>query len=158
MKRKAFYGAAVCLFAVAASLSTGCAVMMKGGKSKRFSVVTDPPAAEVYLDGNLSGTTPCELALTLKKNHLIEFRKESFENETILVSKHRGANWVIADIALGIPAVTLMYGLFHGGRDFDYWSFVFWIFEGVPALVDANTGAWNHFDRNKLEVTLKKEK
>lgn len=122
MKRKAFYGAAVCLFAVAASLSTGCAVMMKGGKSKRFSVVTDPSAAEVYLDGNLSGTTPCELALTLKKNHLIEFRKESFENETILVSKHRGANWVIADIALGIPATFLI----------DKKKIIRYTFRGVP--------------------------
>lgn len=164
MERKAFLIAAICLFALMVSLLTGCATVMKGGKSQRVDVRTVPSGVEVYVDGTRSGTSPCELTLSLKNDHSIDFRKEGYQTITVTLNKSLGVSWMMADFALGLPAVLaglLGVAFTSSGEspsgDLVLSSLVIGL-GTVPVLVDAKTGAWNSFDRKALYVTLEKKR
>ncbi|OGF97685.1 MAG: hypothetical protein A2Z86_09555 [Candidatus Glassbacteria bacterium GWA2_58_10] len=156
MKGKAFYGAAVCLIAVLTSLFSGCALMMKGGKSQSLSIKSTPPGAQVYLDGNLSGDTPCALKSALKKDHVLEFRKEGYEKQIVLVANKLGAGWAALDLLFG--ALLFPLGIMAVANPEDKVAGLMLLAVSVlPVSVDTATGAWNHLERRELEVTLKKE-
>lgn len=136
---------------------------MKGGKSKGVRVASEPAGAQVYIDGSLAGTTPCRLDLALKKAHLLEFRKEGYEKQTVLVSNKLGTGWVAADSFLGFLALTLgalfVYAAsIEGEETGGVIASVGVIGLGtIPLVVDAKTGAWNSFDRKEVTVSLDKK-
>ena len=149
---------------LSASLFSGCATVMKRGKSQKVDVRTVPSGVEVYVDGTRSGTSPCELTLALKKDHSVDFRKEGYQTITVTFNKSLGTGWMMADFALGFPAVLV--GLFgvaststgHSPPGDLVFSCLLVGLGTVPVLVDAVTGAWNSFDRKALYVTLEKKR
>jgi hypothetical protein len=117
-------GAIGSLFLVVILLA-GCATLFKGSTEK-VNFGSDPVGARVYVNGQHMGTTPLELRLESKRSYTIEFRKEGFQNKTVLISSSVGAGWIILDI-LG--------GLF-------------------PVIIDAATGDWMYLDQTNVNAAL----
>jgi PEGA domain len=100
----------VVLMVVAAAAMQGCATIVKGS-SQSIPVSSDPPAADILLDGKLVGQTPRTLALKRDSNYLITIQKTGFEPQSVPVVKDiGGAVWgnVIAGglIGWGVDAAS----------------------------------------------------
>jgi hypothetical protein len=81
------------LMAATAGLTQGCATLIKGS-SQSIPVSSDPPAADILLDGKLVGQTPKTLALKRDNNYLIIIQKTGFEQRSVPVVKDiGGAVW-----------------------------------------------------------------
>jgi len=77
----------------AAAAAQGCATIIKGS-SQSIPVASDPPAADILLDGKLVGQTPRTLALKRDNNYLITIQKTGFEPQSVPVVKDiGGAVW-----------------------------------------------------------------
>ncbi|MFQ3621402.1 MAG: PEGA domain-containing protein, partial [Spirochaetales bacterium] len=73
-----------------------CATLFKG-TSQTISYSSEPTGAKVYVDGQYMGTTPFQLQMKVNRTYTIEFRKEGFENKTVVLSNSIGAGWIIWD-------------------------------------------------------------
>ncbi|MBW7998054.1 MAG: hypothetical protein FVQ81_16095 [Candidatus Glassbacteria bacterium] len=102
--------------------------------------------------------------MTLKKDHLVELKKEGYQTKTVVIANSLGAGWVAADLLLGIPAALV--GLVGSVSDADEgrhgeMGLTMMIFFGAavaPVTVDAITGAWNSFDQREINTSLEKIK
>ena len=88
----------------------GCATIVKGSTQK-VPVASDPPAADVLVDGNLVGATPVTVTLKRKDDHLITIQKPGFQPRSVAVVKNvGGAVWgnIIAGglIGWGVDAMS----------------------------------------------------
>jgi len=118
-------GKYVCLFAIVVFVSNGCATLFHGSTDKlEFS--SDPAGAKVYVNGQLMGNTPLQLNLASKHTYTIEFRKEGYENRTVLVNASVGAGWIVLDVLGGL----------------------------VPVIIDAATGDWYSLDQEHVSAAL----
>lgn len=91
-------------------LLAGCATIING-PNQSIPVATDPPHADVIVDGQTLGQTPTDITLTRKRDHLVTLAKEGYRQKTVAVSNSIGyAVWgnVIAGgmIGWGIDATT----------------------------------------------------
>jgi hypothetical protein len=77
------------LVAATAGLTQGCATLIKG-PSQSIPVSSEPPAADILLDGKLVGQTPTTLALKRDNNYLIIIQKTGFEQQSVPVVKDIG--------------------------------------------------------------------
>ncbi len=118
-------GRFVCLFAIAVFLFDGCATIFHGSSDK-ISFSSDPSGAKVYVNGQLMGTAPLELKLESKHTYNIEFRKEGYENKTVVVTTSVGAGWIVLDVLFGL----------------------------IPIIVDAATGNWYCLDQEHVNAAL----
>ena len=83
-----------------------CATLFKGTHNT-VDFNSDPIGAQVYINGNFSGTTPVNLKLESKKTYTIEFKKENYATRTYTITNSVGAVWIILDILAGlIPVIT----------------------------------------------------
>ncbi len=72
---------------------SGCATIVKG-TSQKIPVASDPPGADVIVDGNLSGQTPTTVALKRKDDHLVTLEKGGYQTRSVAVVKSvGGAVW-----------------------------------------------------------------
>jgi hypothetical protein len=116
-----------CIIAVLALV--GCATIFHGSTDKvNFS--SDPTAAKVYVSGQYMGETPFELNLQSKHSYTIEFRKEGFENKTVMVNNSVGAGYIVLDVIFGL----------------------------VPVIVDAATGNWYSLDQEHVTAALEAQR
>lgn len=83
-------GRFACLFAIIVFLLNGCATIFHGSTSK-LNFSSDPTGAQVYVNGQLMGTAPFELKLESKHSYTIEFRKEGYQNKSVVVTNSVGA-------------------------------------------------------------------
>ena len=70
------------LLLCAALLSSGCAAYQNVG------IESDPPGAEIYLDGKLAGQTPLELRVPRDAAHTVYLKKEGYRPELVVLEKH----------------------------------------------------------------------
>lgn len=75
--------------ALALSLGAGCATPLQP-----LGVVSEPPGAEVYVDGAPAGTTPLELALPPAADHSVYLKKDGYRPELVVLSPNRGPDGV----------------------------------------------------------------
>ena len=68
---------------------SGCASIVKGS-TQSIPVASDPSAADVLVDGNLSGETPTNVELKRKHDHLITIQKTGFRPRSVPVVKAVG--------------------------------------------------------------------
>ena len=118
----------ICLLAVFAFLPYGCATLFHGSTDK-MDLSSDPSGAKVFVNGHLMGNTPIQLNLTSKHTYTIEFRKDGFENRTVVVNASVGGGWVILDILGGL----------------------------LPVIIDAATGDWYSLDQDHVNAALEKQ-
>lgn len=112
------------LFCVCIML-TSCATLF-GPKNHTLAVSSQPPQAEIYVNGFKMGTTPAEIALKADKSYTIEIRREGYESVTRIVNTKVGAGWVVLDVLGGL----------------------------IPVIVDAATGSWNALDQDAINAAL----
>lgn len=103
----------------------GCATLF-ASKRKTVSFRTDPPGAQVLINGNPVGTTPYQTELQKKKEYIVTFRLEGHREVTCEIGKKVDAGWVVLDFLGGI----------------------------IPIVIDAITGDWHNLDKDSCDVTL----
>ncbi len=114
---------------LAVSQLAACATVTRGTKQK-FSIVSEPPGADVTTSNGEKCKTPCALKLKRKDAFTATFTLPGYETQTANVrSKFSGGG-----AAAG--AGNILLGGFIG------------------AGVDASTGALNNLDPNPLKVVL----
>ena len=106
---------------------TSCATLF-GPKSHALSANSNPPGAEIYVDGERMGITPLKLELDPSKTYSIEYRKEGFRSITKTVKGKVGVKWIVLDILGGF----------------------------IPVIVDAATGNWYEFEKDRINTNLEK--
>jgi hypothetical protein len=114
-----------CLLATSIFILNGCATIFKGS-TDTVSFSSDPSGAKVYVNGQLMGTVPLQLELKSNQSYTIEFRKEGYENRTVILNNSVGAGWIILDVLFGL----------------------------VPIIVDAATGNWYSLDQSHVNAAL----
>ncbi|MFZ6053340.1 PEGA domain-containing protein [Halocola ammonii] len=106
-------------------LLSGCATLL-APSTHPLAIGSNPPSADVYVNGVKRGTTPLELEFKADQSYTIEFKKEGYETVTRVVHSEVNAGWVILDVICGL----------------------------VPVIVDASTGKWNELDRSFIKADL----
>jgi hypothetical protein len=125
MKHVHRIGAYFCLLATTIFVMNGCATIFKGS-TDTVNFSSDPSGAKVYVNGSLMGTVPLQLELKSNQTYTIEFRKEGYENKTVVLNNSVGAGWIILDVLFGL----------------------------VPIIVDAATGNWYSLDQSHVNAAL----
>jgi hypothetical protein len=121
-------GPYICVLAIVALSLNGCAAIFHGSTDK-INFSSDPSGAKVYVNGQLMGTAPLELKLQSKHTYTIEYRKEGYDNKTVVVTNSVGAGWIILDVLFGL----------------------------IPVIVDAATGSWYSLDEEHVNAALEKQ-
>jgi hypothetical protein len=90
--------------------SAGCATIVKGSHQK-VPIGSDPPGADVLVDGSLVGQTPLNVEMKRKNDHLVTIQKSGYRPKSVAVVKDvGGAVWgnIIAGglIGWGVDAST----------------------------------------------------
>ena len=115
----------ILLVTVSSYMFAGCANIFEGTKED-VDLSSEPPGANVYVNGQNRGKTPLTLNLKKGKEYNIEFRKDGFETKLFVLQYSLGAGWLILDILAGL----------------------------IGIIVDASTGAWNGFETNAYKAIL----
>lgn len=106
-------------------LLLGCATLFND-KEPAVSLMSEPPAAQIYVNGAYMGDTPAAIELKTDKDYTIEFRKEGYKTKSYFLNNKVGAGWIILDVLGG-----------------------FW-----PIVIDAISGAWYEFSEENVIVVL----
>ncbi len=91
-------------------LTTGCATVLKG-TTQEIPISSEPPGADIIVDGTFVGTTPADVELKRKRDHLVVIEKKGHSSKSVAVVKNvGGAVWgnIIAGglIGWGIDAAS----------------------------------------------------
>lgn len=78
----------------------GCATIMNRGGKQWVTITTTPTGATATIDGFTTVETPTQIKLQRKKDHIIVFEKEGYEQKQVLI-EHDLSNWVWGNILLG---------------------------------------------------------
>jgi hypothetical protein len=98
-------------------LTNGCATILHGSEEGVY-FTSEPDKAKVYVNGELKGTTPVQLRLVSKETYNVEFKKDGYRTQAMLLDHGVGGGWVVFDLICAV----------------------------VPLVVDAATGCWYTFD------------
>ena len=115
----------VAMVTVAALLCASCATVFNN-KTPEVAITSNPLEADVYVDGSYVGSTPVSVNLSIRREHVVVFRKEGFRDRTYTITRSAGFGWVVLDIVGGL----------------------------VPLIVDAATGDWFMLDTDSVEAVL----
>lgn len=67
-------------------------VLASGGLAcaayQNVGVETDPPGAQIYLDGKLVGQTPAKLRIGRERDHIVYLKREGYRPEPVVLEKH----------------------------------------------------------------------
>ncbi len=112
------------LVALAVAL-TGCASILND-TSPPVTITSDPPGADVTVDGHYVGRTPLMTELSTKTSHQIKIEKDGYRGRTQFIQSNTGALWVVLDVLSGL----------------------------VPIIIDAVTGDWAELETENVNVVL----
>lgn len=86
---------------VFASSGTGCATIATGGGGRQtVKVVSEPPGANVIVDGVSVGPAPVDLVLSRKSEHFVVLQSPGYE-PALLTIRSRFNPWVVGNIVVG---------------------------------------------------------
>lgn len=106
-------------------LLTSCATVFKGG-TQTVPVNTEPPGAEIIIDGVSYGTTPTSIRLDVDREYTILLRSPTGEERTFQLRNEIGTLWIVLDVVTGL----------------------------VPVIVDAVTGDWYELKPGEVFVAF----
>ena len=91
-------------------LTTGCATIIKG-TTQEIPISSDPSGADILVDGHLVATTPADVQIKRKRDHLVVIEKTNYHPKSVAVVKNvGGAVWgnIIAGglIGWGVDAAS----------------------------------------------------
>ncbi len=76
----------VMMLLICQSVIGGCATIVNG-TTQKVSVSSDPPGAQLVVDGESTYTTPATVELSRKRDHLLTISKDGYHTEQIAVQK-----------------------------------------------------------------------
>ncbi len=101
-----FCRAAGLLAVAGAPVLSSCAAVL-GSKTAEVPAVSEPPGAEVYLDGNRVGTTPVTLRLPHKRSATLVFKRAGYRDATCFLQSSTQAGWVVLDVLFGLVPIVI---------------------------------------------------
>src|SRR5437899_1435331 len=104
---------------------SGCATLF-AHKTMMAPLSSDPPGAEVFVDGHRVGQTPMTYELNHRQDHVITFRKAGYKEASCMIARSVGVGWVVLDVIGGL----------------------------IPVIIDAATGAWYTSNPKACSVNL----
>ena len=125
MKPFSKVGAYLGLLATAVFVFNGCATLFKGS-TEAISYSSDPSGSRVYVNGQLMGTTPFQLDMKTNQTYTIEFRKDGYQDRTVVLNNSVGGGWIVLDVLGGL----------------------------IPVIIDAATGNWYSLDQSNVNAAL----
>lgn len=140
---------------ISSLLFTNCATIFKGS-TDNIEFTSEPSEAKVYANEELLGTTPLKVNLISHKSYKIEFKKEGYDVSKAQLDYKVGSGWLLLDIAGGSSPLGL-FVLVRKGYDLGEPLALFSL-GLIPLAIDALTGNWNVFERNKINAILEKTK
>ena len=111
--------------AALAIFGSGCGAIFTES-SRQVSFNSDPPGAEVLVDGVPIGRTPMQAALSNRKSHTVVIQNAKTNAITCQLGASVGAGWIVLDILLGL----------------------------VPVIIDAATNGWTTLDQDACYARL----
>lgn len=84
---------------VSLSMLTGCATIMHGTR-QNIGISSNPTCANVWVDGNFVGNTPCIVNMTRKDNHYIHIELEGYQPFEAVFSRQL-SGWVFGNVVFG---------------------------------------------------------
>jgi hypothetical protein len=139
-------------------LSTSCAVLYSG-KTQTVPITSQPPHAEVFVDGVSVGFTPVELELERGREHTVVVRLAGREQTVVLRCGTQTVPVVLDLVPVvlsgGVLATLYGTGLIHQApTEFATaaWGLVAVSF--TPLLVDVGTGALNELKPGEVIVAF----
>ena len=109
-------------------LFSGCATLFKGS-TEDVNFTSQPQGAKVIVNGQILGNTPVELNLKTNKTYTIEFKKDGYVSNTVILNNSVSGGYVVLDILGGI----------------------------LPVVIDAATGAWYTLDQEHINAILESQ-
>lgn len=92
---------ATALVAFVATTSVGCATIATGGGGRQsVSIATEPPGADIIVDGQLIGPSPVNALLSRKTEHIVEVQMPGYESAQVLI-RSKFNSWVVGNIVVG---------------------------------------------------------
>ena len=116
------------LVVVLTLFTMNCAAVFTGGRGE-VQTTSNPPGAEVWVNGQMMGQTPVTLRLLTKGEYQVEIKKYGYKTQTFRITNKVGAGWIVLDVIMGL----------------------------VPVIVDAATGAWYVFNEKNVNAQLEKQ-
>ena len=119
----------IAIIIVCSFIFSSCATLFHGSTDE-VGFSSDPTGAKVYVNGEYMGITPVKIELKSSKVYTIEFRKDGYDNKSVMINNDIGAGWIVLDVLCGL----------------------------IPVVIDAATGDWNSLDQDHVAAALEKQK
>ena len=116
------------------TLLSSCSTILQGSK-KDMTIQSLTPGSKIYVNGDEMGKDLVDTGLRRNKNHTIMIKKEGYETRTVTLQKNAQAGYIVADALLALTGFGLIF-----------------------IIVDAATGSWHTFDKDKVVVELEPKK
>jgi hypothetical protein len=122
------------LLTAASICLSSCSTIIQGSKQS-VTMQSITPGTKILVNGDELGTDMVTTKLKRNKNHTVMFKKEGYETKTVTLEKNSQAGFIVADALIALTGFGLV-----------------WI------IVDAATGSWNKFEKDKVVVELEPKK
>lgn len=103
---------------LATAMLSGCGTILTPSQAL-VTFTSDPPGADVLVDGMPVGRTPVQTLVSNRRDHVVTLQHDSGESTSCILYSSLGAGWLVLDILLGL----------------------------VPVIVDAATSGWNELEQ-----------
>jgi len=111
---------------LATAMLSGCGTILTPSQAL-VTFTSDPPGADVLVDGMPVGRTPVQTFVSNRRDHVVTLQDERGESTTCVLYSSLGAGWLVLDILLGL----------------------------VPVIVDAATSGWNELEQHGCHATFR---
>lgn len=102
---------------VCGGLLSGCATIMTG-TFENVEIDSEPSGAAVFVNGDLAGTTPCEVDLDQDTEPYIVLKKTGYADTRVKLKK--GVNgWLVLDVFTGIVPGLIFDAWAGAGKSFN---------------------------------------
>lgn len=100
-----------------ALLQNGCATIMTG-TFQGTEIDSEPSGAAVFVNGDLAGTTPCEVDLDQDTDPYIVLKKEGYADTRVTLKK--GVNgWLVLNVFTGLVPGLIVDAWAGAGKSFN---------------------------------------
>lgn len=100
MKNLNFKNISIIAALIAGGLTmAGCASIMNGSTQK-FTMASEPTHAHLIVDGDSVGTTPRQVHLSRKENHVVKVNLAGYQTATIPL-KRTASGWIFGNVIFG---------------------------------------------------------
>jgi len=143
----------VSVLVVGVLLQAGCATVFHG-RMQSLEIVSDPPDAYVFVDGERTAMTPAKIWIERKHAHMIRLEAEGYDPYQVR-TRRRPSLWLVPDLAL-----VALYGygiqlIADGSGPHTALYLFFWSGQAVTAF-EYVTGSLFHHSPTSMDLTLSK--